>query len=49
MDLCEIKPSLVYIVSYRTGRAIEREPVLKKYIKYMKVHEIDAASGKNNQ
>jgi hypothetical protein len=30
VDLCEFKASLVYIVSYRTAKATQRNPVLEK-------------------
>jgi hypothetical protein len=38
MDLCEFEASLVYIVSFRTTRAKQRNPVSKtiKQIKFLK-------------
>jgi hypothetical protein len=30
VDLCEFKTSLMYRVSFKTARAIQRDPVLKK-------------------
>ena len=36
VDLCELEASLVYRVSSRTARAIQRNPVLKKKTKQNK-------------
>ena len=39
-DLCEFKASLVYRVSSRTGKATQRNPVLKKKKKNFKFYSV---------